>query len=350
VKRSSIVLRLARRERLVALARRTKDAGLRTRCLIVIHTADGLSKRSIAAALSCDPRTVGRVRRRFLEAGEAGLADRRAGNGKLKADAAFDRQTRAVLRRSPRACGHRRPAWTLALLAATLGRRTGARVSESTMSRVLRRIGARLGRPRPAPPTRRGWPAAARDRRLVLIRRLIDTLPDDQACFWEDEIDIDLNPRIGADWMLRGTQKRVVTPGLNVKRYVAGALDAKTGRLTWVRGRRKNSELFVALLTRLLRLNPDRRVIHVVLDNYAIHFSKKTRLFLASRGGRIRLHPLPPYCPDDNAIERRVWRETHRNVTLNHDCESIDELMHRVDLYLRRRNRAAVRAESREAI
>ncbi len=31
--------------------------------------------------------------------------------------------------------------------------------------------------------------------------------------FYEDEVDIHLNPGIGADWQLRGQQKRVVTPG-----------------------------------------------------------------------------------------------------------------------------------------
>jgi len=31
--------------------------------------------------------------------------------------------------------------------------------------------------------------------------------------FYEDEVDIHLNPKIGADWQRRGQQKRVVTPG-----------------------------------------------------------------------------------------------------------------------------------------
>ncbi len=35
--------------------------------------------------------------------------------------------------------------------------------------------------------------------------------------FYEDEVEIHLNPKIGADWQLRGQQKRVVTPGRNEK-------------------------------------------------------------------------------------------------------------------------------------
>ncbi|MEH8184144.1 hypothetical protein Q7I33_20905, partial [Aeromonas allosaccharophila] len=33
--------------------------------------------------------------------------------------------------------------------------------------------------------------------------------------FYEDEVDIDLNPKLGADWMFRAQQKRLVTPGQN---------------------------------------------------------------------------------------------------------------------------------------
>jgi hypothetical protein len=34
---------------------------------------------------------------------------------------------------------------------------------------------------------------------------------------YEDEVDIHLNPKIGPDWMTRGQQKEVMTPGKNEK-------------------------------------------------------------------------------------------------------------------------------------
>lgn len=51
--------------------------------------------------------------------------------------------------------------------------------------------------------------------------------------FYEDEVDIHLNPRIGADWQLRGQQKRIVTPGQNEKYYLAGALHSGMGKGQW---------------------------------------------------------------------------------------------------------------------
>jgi len=173
---------------------------------------------------------------------------------------------------------------------------------------------------------------------LQAIRRLLAHLPADEVALWEDEADIDLNPKIGYDWMLRGQQKETVTPGQNVKRYVAGALDAWTGRVVWVFGERKSSFLFTGLLWRLREVYAWARVIHVILDNAQVHDSRHTRQTLAEMGGRVVLHFLPPYSPNDNRMEP-VWRDMHDNVTRNHQCETIQELLRQVYYYLYRRSR-----------
>ena len=51
------------------------------------------------------------------------------------------------------------------------------------------------------------------------------------------------------------------------------------------------------------------------LDNYGIHDSQQVQLALKSTvASKIRLHFLPPYCPDHNRIER-TWKDLHDNVT-----------------------------------
>jgi transposase len=92
--------------------------------------------------------------------------------------------------------------------------------------------------------------------------------------FYVDEVDIHLNPKIGLDWMLAGQQKRVLTPGQNQKRYLAGALNVKTRRLTWVKGTSKNSMLFVKLIDQLLLTHRGVQTLHIVLDNVKIHSSR----------------------------------------------------------------------------
>ncbi len=69
---------------------------------------------------------------------------------------------------------------------------------------------------------------------MAVIHKALDECSAEHPVFYEDEVDIHLNPKIGADWQLRGQQKRVVTPGQNEKYYLAGALHSGTGKsATW---------------------------------------------------------------------------------------------------------------------
>ena len=52
--------------------------------------------------------------------------------------------------------------------------------------------------------------------------------------FYVDEADVDLNPRIGNGWMHKGVQTTIPAPDKNQKRYLAGALNATTGKVVWV--------------------------------------------------------------------------------------------------------------------
>lgn len=130
------------------------------------------------------------------------------------------------------------------------------------MGRVLRAIHARRGRAKPTAPCPRS--TARRAKQMALIRGLIDALPADAACAWEDEADIDLDPRIGADWTLPGEQRTVPTPVAKVKRYFPATMDLRTDELLWVESERKSSRLFIELLKRLLTAYAGKHVIHVV--------------------------------------------------------------------------------------
>jgi len=344
-----IVIKLTRqvKRHLRRTANKIKDAKLKTRYLIVLHTAEGYSRRQIAKMLLCSASTVDRVRKRFREQGEQELMDGRGDNGPAKINEDYILALLKAVEHTPLDYGYRRPTWTQELLIRVLTELTGVTVSRSTMSRVLRRFGIRRGMPKPTVCC--PWSEKARKRRIRLIKRLIETLPPDQAALYEDEVDIHLNPKIGPDYMLPGQQKTVLTPGQNVKHYLAGAMDAQSGRVIWVEGDRKRSALFIELLKKLDRHYADKKVIHIILDNYIIHSSKITQKAVEKFNGRIVLHFLPPYCPDYNKIERCVWRELHANVTRNHKCQDMDNLMQEVRCYLARLNRSAAAKRRREA-
>lgn len=319
------------------------NAGMRTRMLILLHLSKGKPVLEIAESMHVARSTIYRLTQRFRRWGWSALADRREENGRTGVDEMFMLQLRKAVADSPQDYGWARPTWTQELLCEVLAERTGLRVGQATMSRLLKSIGARLGRPRPV--LHCPWKKARKTRQLRRIDQLIKKLPKNEVAVYADEVDIHLNPKIGFDWMLPGQQKEVVTPGKNVKRYLAGAKDVRTGRIHWVTGAHKRSSLFIDLLKQLLRAYPSAKVVHVVLDNYIIHKSRQTVLALASMP-RIRLHFLPPYCPSFNPIER-VWLDLHAEVTRNHRCGTIEALMTEVDYYLKHRNRESSRGQAR---
>lgn len=335
----AILVRVDRRVKLSLrrVRRETKDKGLATRCQIVLLAAKGRSRPQIAEGAGCSVSWVGRVLGRFRDCGVAGLYDRREDNGAVKLDEGYLSLLKGLVDESPQDYGYPRPTWTRELLARLMHELTGTKVHPATMSRALKMNKARRGRPRPR--VRCPWPRRQKELRLAAIRAVLDNLPADEAAVYLDEVDVHLNPKIGLDWMNRGTQKEVLTPGTNQKRYLCGAMDVRTGLLTWVKSDRKNSLLFVAMLRKLPEVYPHAKVIHVVLDNYRVHTSKISQAAVAELGGRVVLHFLPPYCPDDNKIER-VWLDLHANVTRNHRCGDMDELMRRVVAYLVARNRS----------
>lgn len=333
---AAIVIRLPRgqQRRLRCTVQKTRDAGLRTRGLIILHADAGKSTPAIADAVGYDPSAVGKVIHRFLAEGEDGLRDHRADNGQPKVDAALHDALCTLVAGSPQDYGWARPTWTQELLARQLTHLTGVRVSDTTVGRMLAALGIRWGMARPTVAC--PWAPRAQRRRLRAIEQQLKTVRPDEEVFYEDEVDIHLNPRIGRDWMLPGTQKEVLTPGQNAKHYLAGALHAQTGQVVWVGNGRKNSYLFLLLLRRLGALFPHARKLHVILDNYGIHSSRMVQRALTEEfGGRVVLHFLPPYSPKHNRIER-LWRELHANVTRNHRCQTLEELMDRVRAFLRR--------------
>jgi transposase len=349
VKVAQVWQRLAKRQRQIIRTQsiRSGNGVCRFRCKIIMGLVQGKTPSQLAAGGLCAVSQVYRTAHLFLDEGLRGLADKREDNGEPKVNARYVAELLSIVAGSPQDHGYLRPTWTQELLILVLAERTGIALSVTTMSRLLKRHRVRLGRPKPIVDC--PWKKARRLRRLRRIKRLVRDAAPDEVVLYLDEVDIHLNPKIGLDWMLRGQQKTALTPGQNQKRYLAGALDARTGRLTWIEGPRKTSLLFLQLLHRLVTRTYRRaRVIHVILDNYGIHDSLQVRLARATVKDRVKFHFLPPYCPDHNRIER-LWQDLHANVTRNHRCKTMDELMAQVKIYLSTRNKRRGHAYPRTA-
>lgn len=321
----------AEQELLLAQLRRARYGHLLALHILLLCAA-GWTPTAIAAALFCSRtsvyRAVAAYRRGQLD---LGLAADAAANSPRVPRAGLKRSLLALLKRAPRAFGWCRVRWSCACLAAELAARRGVSISQETVRRWLHEAGYVWKRARHTArdddPQRAG--------KLARIRHLVETLPRRAALFFADELDIHLLPKLGCEWMLKGTQREVVTPGTNQKSYLAGALNFVTGRLLSVIGERKNRWLFLDLLRAIDRACPAAKFtkVYVVVDNYGIHKAKAVGEWLAQHP-RFELVFLPGYCPRANPIER-AFGDVHDKCTRNHKRATLGELVADVKEHLR---------------
>jgi len=170
--------------------------------------------------------------------------------------------------------------------------------------------------------------------RLLKICQSIRAREGKMILLYEDEFDINLLPGVIGCWTLRGHQRKILTPGQNIKRYGFGAVNFSTGQLTYLVGERKNSDGFIALIEEIVAdYCPDEKYsglkIGLVIDNFIIHRSKKTLAILEKYADRIEIVPLPTYSPKLNIIEM-LWKYLRRRVTHNHLFTSIEKLVEAV--------------------
>ena len=156
----------------------------------------------------------------------------------------WQRSLLALLKRSPHAYGWCRTRWSCTTLSLQLAAQRGYALSRETIRRTLHELGYAWKRAQHAAcddDPQQVW-------KLARIRFLMETLPKQAALFFSDEVDIHLLPKLGYEWMLKGTQRAVETPGTNQKNYLAGALNFMTGKLLHVVGEKKDRWLFIRLL------------------------------------------------------------------------------------------------------
>ena len=330
----SIALRPGQRKRLMAVYRKEPDPHARLRAHVILLLADGRAWSLIAAVLFCSTATIARWKRRFEQGGVEALLEEGRGRRSLLGGWAVVLVT-WVKTLTPRDFGYCRSRWCCLTLAVVLWDVHRVKVGQEAVRRWLHKEGMVWRRPRPVP----GPKDPRRPQKLRKIRELLRDLPDDEAAAFCDEVDLNLNPDIGCAWMPVGEQAQVVTPGTNEKRYLCGSMSWRTGELVETLGPRRSGELFVRHLDELRRRFRHYKVIHVICDNARFHTaagSKAVRAFLAEHGDRVRLHYLPTYSPQDNPIER-VWWHLHEEITRNHRCTSIDELIKLVTAWLEER-------------
>ncbi|KLW11696.1 hypothetical protein SK47_04385 [Enterobacter sp. BWH52] len=229
-----------------------------------------------------------------------------------------------LAKRSPGDFGYQRSRWSTELLTIKINEITGCRLHASTMRRWLPSAGLVWRRAAPTLRIR----DLHKEEKMAAIREALEQRSAEHPVFYEDEVDIHLNPKIGADWQVRGEQKRIVTPGQNEKYYLAGALHCGTGEVSYVGGSSKSSSLFISLLEHLRATYRRAKQLTLIVDNYIIHKSRETLRWLKDNP-KFRVIYQPVYSPWVNHVER-LWQALHDTITRNHQCRSMWQLLKKV--------------------
>jgi putative transposase len=325
---SSICLTSAERQDLLGRYRWSADPEVRLRAHILLLLDAGHPWATVGAVLFCSVSTISRWKRRFEAEGVDAVLGRPRGRRRSGVHVWAALVVRWVLSFSPTEFRFARSRWSCEAAAVVLRDDFQVRVGRETVRLWLRSAGLVWRRPRPV--IRPKDPD--REAKLNALRTLLRGLPGDETAVFMDEVDVNLNPKVGCQWMLRGQQAPVETPGNNEKRYLAGSIHWRTGRVILTEGLPKegrSAALFLRHLDDLRRAFRHYKVIHVICDNAGIHKpdkSKAVKEYLAEWAGRVVVHYLPTYAPDTNPVER-VWWRLHEAVTRNHRCHTMDELL-----------------------
>ena len=316
------VLKIPRpvRRRLKKLTQKPSEHSRRAHAILLLWETENCVA-GVARLLHAARSSVQRWRALYEDFGEHGLVPRQRGRSAWKANDEVLTALTELLQSTPAERGYLRSRWSSELLALELHRLTGVEVHATTVRRWLKELNYGYRRARPTLCIRDPRKA---ERMQAIERALGDKAPYTEV-FYSDEADVDLNPRIGPAWMLRGTQSAIPTPGTNQKRYLAGALNARSGKVIWAEGERKNSLLFIQLLHKIKRAYRRARRIVLIVDNFVIHKSHVTQRWLANNP-KFELLFQPVYHPWVNKIER-LWKTLHDTVTRNHHQPTMKRLM-----------------------
>ncbi len=319
-------------DELLPISRKDPDPELRFRAPLLLLGGEGDAWDPSEALLFCSSRTVDRGLKRFQDEGVAGLTGRKRGRRFRFGLGGVAVPVSGVTPQTPRDFGFLRSRWSCVILALRLHEREGVKASRETVRRWLPHGTLVYRRPRPILKPNE----EERQAKLAKLRTLLAGVPDEETAVWQDEVEIHTNPQSGQRWMLRGQQAEVETPGTQKKRPLWGSIPWRTGWVFVTEAAPKpgrHGVLFLKHLDERRRKRRRYRKIHVIGDNPRGPTSLEVIPYLGKWEGRIEVHRLPLCSPDLNPIER-VWWHRHENITGNHRCKDLTELLDQVFAWL----------------
>ncbi len=314
---NNIITELSRpvRRRLKKVVQFNKDGNYRRRAEAILLLHQCYSRKQVSQLLNASRTSIRKWVQRFEQFGESALFPENRGRTPYSINETISTRLLELVQTQPKEFGCFNSRWTSELLTRQVNEEFQTHIHSSTIRRLLSKPGIKWKRASP-----------------TLYIQDKEKANAEHPVFYVDEADVDLNPRIGSFWSVKGQQTRIPTPGKNQKNYLAGALNAKTGQVVWVEWESKNSFLFLRLMAELRKRYRQAKTIRLIADNYVIHKSQITKIFL-SHNKKFELIFQPAYHPRVNIIEL-LWKQLHDTVTRNHRHSTMKSLMEDVRKFM----------------
>jgi transposase len=295
------------RQDLIELARDgSTEHRLARRANALVLLDKGWSCQQVAAALLLDDDTIRTWHRLYEEDGIEGLVDFGYEGGACRLS--FEQQEELKL-------------WITQILPRTT-RQIGAWIEQefgivyqgrSGLIALMRRMGMVYRKPKTVS---RKLNVEKQKAFIEAYNALLNGLSDDEAVLFGDAVHPTHAVRPVGCWGPEDTPLVVEQNSGRDRLNIHGAIDLETGKSCMLEVLTVNAVSTIALLSATEALYPNKRKIHLFLDNARYHHAEMVQEWLARPECRIVLHFVPTYCPHLNPIER-LWGLMHRNVTHN---------------------------------